>query len=77
MHSASGDTPASEVSFLVNQETSKVNQNKRALLISKPEKMLCLKNDTTYYLSNFFLYSGENMRTRSILSISCCNSTLE
>lgn len=38
MHSVSGGTSAGGASFLGNQGIFKVNQNKRALLISKPEK---------------------------------------
>jgi len=38
VHSVSGDTSAGEVSLLVNEESFKVTQNKRAPLITKPEK---------------------------------------
>lgn len=43
MYSVSGSISAGEVSFLANQETFKVNHSKRALLITKPEKMFYIK----------------------------------
>lgn len=39
MHSVCGNTPTGEGLVLVNQETFNINKNKRALLITKTEKM--------------------------------------
>lgn len=58
MHSVHSNPSTGEVLFLVNQETFKVNKNKRALVITKPEKKKRRKKNYIkmwyYLLLNYF-----------------------
>lgn len=77
MCSVCGNPSTSEVLVLVNQETFKVKQNKRALLVTKPEKKkkrmkekTLYKNAILFIIELFFFLSREYLRTHSTSSIS-------